>query len=256
MIYKSIDHQRPKPWHQVRATLHSWGRPFLFIDWLIQWAAYGLSRFSLLELLEYCGSFSILFAVVLYFVEAPQRQKMKHYEAWQVINSAQGKGGDGGRSDALQDLNHDRISFVGIDLSSASLEGIALPKAEFRRAQMIASDFMNSNLTGADLDLSELTNSNFRSANLTGANLSDASLKNVDLTGATLRNANLSNALFDSADLTNADLTGVANWQSIAGMNKANIHALRGAPDGFAAWALAHGAIDMVSDSPATQPSR
>jgi hypothetical protein len=256
MIYKSLDHERPKPWRQVRATCRHWAAPFVFIDWLIQWAAFALSRFSLLELLEYCGSFSILFAVVLYFVEAPQRQKMKHYEAWQVINSAQGKGGNGGRFDALEDLNQDHISFVGIDLSDASLEGITLPRAEFRRAKMTAADFMNSNLKEADLDLADLTDANFRSADLTGTNLSEASLNDVDLTGAALNRANVEDAEFNDADLTNADLSGIINWKTITHFSGANIHAVRNAPDGFIAWAKSHGAVDTSSDSPTTAPGK
>ena len=256
MIYKSLDHERPKPWRQVRAACRHWAAPFVFIDWLIQWAAFGLSRFSLLELLEYCGSFSILFAVVLYFVEEPQRQKMKHYEAWQVINSAQGKGGNGGRFDALEDLNHDHISFVGIDLSNASLEGIALPRAELRRAEMAYTDLMNSNLSRADLDLGNLYYANLRNSDLSDTNLSESDLRQADLTGAMLHNANLDLVKFDDADLTNADLSGIANWKSITHFSGANIHAVRNAPDGFIQWAKSHGAVDTSSDSPTTAPSK
>ena len=257
MIYKSLDHERPKPWRQVRAACRRWATPFVFIDWLIQWAAFGLSRFSLLELLEYCGSFSILFAVVLYFVEAPQRQKMKHYEAWQVINSAQGKGGNGGRFDALEDLNHDHISFVGIDLSDASLEGITLLRAELRRAEMVDADFMNSNLSQANLDWGDLAGANFRNADLTGISLYNASLKDVDLTGGTLRNANIDDVKFDGADLTNVDLAGITNWNDTLNTYlQTNIHAVRNAPDGFIQWAKSRGAVDTSTDSTTTAPSK
>ncbi len=36
-------------------------------------------------------------AVIFYFSESGDRLKQKHYQAWQVINTAQGKGGSGGR---------------------------------------------------------------------------------------------------------------------------------------------------------------
>ena len=94
--------QRPPHWPEFRAAIRSrWAVPFLYFDWLSQWAVYVMSRMSLFDLLEYCGSLSILIAVIFYFLDAPQRTKMRHYQAWQVINSAQGKGGSGGRIEAL-----------------------------------------------------------------------------------------------------------------------------------------------------------
>src|SRR6476660_5967717 len=91
----------PRPWREVRSKIrHRW-----------------------LELLEYLGTFSILIAVIVYFVEAPQRRKTKHYQAWQVINTAQGKGGSGGRIDALEQLNEDGVALEGGDVSDASLQG-------------------------------------------------------------------------------------------------------------------------------------
>ena len=128
-----IEHKRrprPKDWRAVlRSTPHRWLVPLLYLDWLTDWAAYLLSRTAFLEFLEYCGSFSILVAVVFYFVDAPQRTKLKHYQAWQVINTAQGKGGSGGRTDALHELNQDHVPLVGVDLSDAFLQNLDLQKA-------------------------------------------------------------------------------------------------------------------------------
>jgi uncharacterized protein YjbI with pentapeptide repeats len=236
------------------AIRRRWCVPFIFIDWLIQWAAFALSKFSLLELLEYCGSFSILFAVVLYFAEAPQRQKMRHYQAWQLINTAQGNTGNGGRVDALEDLNNDHVSLVNINVTDAALEGLELPNADLRRAIMHGVDLKDSKFIGADLESSLLSESNFYNADLTGANLSDCKMVAAYFMGATLRNANLSNADFDQADLTGVDFTGVANWKSITHFQAANIHGVRNAPDGFVDWAKQHGAVDTVPDSPTTQP--
>ena len=92
--------------------------------------AFYLSRWSFLEVLEYLGSFSILFAVILYFTEAGERREQKHYQAWQVINTAQGKGGNGGRIDALQELNADNISLIGVDVRDAFLQYIQLDNAQ------------------------------------------------------------------------------------------------------------------------------
>ena len=43
-------------------------------------------------------------------------RKAANYQAWQVVNSAQGKGGSGGRIDALEDLNRNGISLAGVRL--------------------------------------------------------------------------------------------------------------------------------------------
>ena len=56
----------------------------------------------------------MLLAVVSYFSESKDRIKQKHYQAWQVINSAQGKGGSGGRIDALEELHADGVPLVGV----------------------------------------------------------------------------------------------------------------------------------------------
>src|SRR5262245_44519680 len=39
------------------------------------------------------------------------------YQAWQVVNSAQGKGGSGGRIEALRDLLGNDVSLAGINLT-------------------------------------------------------------------------------------------------------------------------------------------
>jgi hypothetical protein len=94
--------KRPEPWSTQRDELrHYWLVPLLAIEWVFQWIAFVLSRWSFLEVLEYLGSFSILVAVIFYFSESGDRLKQKHYQAWQVINTAQGKGGSGGRIEAL-----------------------------------------------------------------------------------------------------------------------------------------------------------
>ena len=94
--------ERPEPWsrHRERAK-HRWLVPFIAIEWVWAWLAYWLSGWAFLEVLEYFGTLSVLLAVVSYFSESKDRIKQKHYQAWQVVNSAQGKGGSGGRIDAF-----------------------------------------------------------------------------------------------------------------------------------------------------------
>src|SRR6266699_3248514 len=69
----------------------------------------------------------------------PDRQKQKHYQAWQVINTAQGKGGSGGRIEALHELNEDRVPLVGVNVSSSFLQGLKLKDASLVRADFSAT---------------------------------------------------------------------------------------------------------------------
>jgi hypothetical protein len=65
--------------------------------------------------------------------------KQKHYQAWQVINSAQGKGGSGGRIDALEELHRDAVPLVGVDVSDAFLQGVDLNGANLLRGNFRAA---------------------------------------------------------------------------------------------------------------------
>jgi hypothetical protein len=194
-----------------------------------------MSRMSLFDLLEYCGSLSILIAVIFYFLDAPQRTKMRHYQAWQVINSAQGKGGSGGRIEALQELNEDHVSLLGVDLSDAFLQGVKLSRANLNRSDLSGADLRNADLSKAKLELA-----NFRSANLIDASLAEA---------------NVSHANFKDADLTRADLQGLKNWQEIDSMQDASIGGVRNAPPGFIQWDKQHGATEEEGEKSGSTPT-
>ena len=129
-------------------------------------------------MLEYLGSFSVLIAVIFYFKEAPDRVKQRHYQAWQVINTAQGKGGSGGRIEALQELNADSISLTGVDLSNAFLQGVQLRKARLSRANLNAADARESTLDDSDLNFADLRSANFRGSHLRKVSLEEA-VKNL-----------------------------------------------------------------------------
>ena len=93
---------------------------------------------------------AIAAAAAVFILEIPDRRKAEQYEAWQVINSAMGQTGSGGRIQALEDLNND-----GVDL-----EGVAVPRAD---------------LSEIDLSYGHLTRANFKKARLDHANLEGAS---------------------------------------------------------------------------------
>lgn len=222
-----------------------WTAPFIALEWICEWAAYVLSNWSFLEVLEYLGTFSVLVAVIFYFSESGDRVKQRHYQAWQVINTAQGKGGSGGRIEALQELNADRVPLVGVDVSSAFLQGLDLHGANLMRSNFSAADLRNSNFTAADFTFSNLNSANLRNAHLERAKFLETDLSNADLTSSSLAGADLSDATLDNADLTGADLGGIV-WQRLKSVKGANLHQVRNAPEAFVAWAMSRGAVDSA----------
>lgn len=241
---------RPEPWQIQRTRIRfAWAVPLLAFEWVWQWVAYLLSRWSFLEALEYLSSFSVLIAVIFYFSESGDRIKQKHYQAWQVINTAQGKGGSGGRIDALQELNADGVPLIGVDVSTAYLQAVDLSRADLTRANFNAVDARSSNFRSADFTATDLRSANFRESNLQNARLTDADLTNADLDSANLTGADLSRAVLDNADLRDVDLRNM-QWQQIRSLKMANIARVKNAPDGFTKWALQHGAIQDASPSP------
>jgi hypothetical protein len=235
--------ERPVAWALYRTTTkHRWTVPFLALEWLWEWVAHLLSNWAFLESLEYLSSLGVLVAVVFYFTESGDRLKQKHSQAWQVMNTAQGKGGSGGRIDALQELNHDRVPLVGVDVSGAFLRGVKLEKAELLRSNFSAADARNGDFAETDLSFAELRSANFRHSRFVKAVLREADCAETDFSGADLSGADLSGADFTDADLHSADLRDV-QWKSIKSVKRANIFGVKNAPDEFEAWALQHGAV-------------
>jgi hypothetical protein len=249
MSYVIKERIPPTEWAEfkVRAP-HRYLVPFYRLSWAADWAAYILAKWPMVELLEYLGSFSVLFAAIFYFAGASDRLKQKHYQAWQVINTAAGKGGNGGRIDALQELNHDRVALIGVDVAGAYLEGVRLEKARARRGNFSGSDLRRANFKQAGLDDADFHWANLRGADLRECNLAGSQLDDADLVGANLAGADLARVSLDRADLSGADLDQVRNWQAIKAISKANIFGIRNAPEGFVTWARTMGAIETKSD--------
>lgn len=238
--------KRPDPWRtrrQASAAQRGWLIPFVAVEWLCEWAAYGLSQWSFLEVLEYLSTFSVLVAVIFYFRESGDRIKQRHYQAWQVINTAQGKGGSGGRIEALEELNADKVPLVGVDVSSAFLQGLNLEGANLTRSDFSSADLRNADFNSVDFAFSNLNSANLRYAQGQHAKFIQADLRDADLTGSSLMEADLSGADLEDADLSGADLMNVS-WQKLRSVKGTNIHQVKNAPSGFVAWALGHGAVD------------
>ena len=162
-------------------------------------------------------------------------RKAANYQAWQVVNSAQGKGGSGGRLDALQDLVRNGVTLAGVRLDDAWLEGIRL--------------------RGANLTLASLRSTILRGAGLRGANLQGADLTGADLRGAILKGAEMAGASLAAAELGGADLTDVRGWESLASVSYSQIEGVRHPPHGWREWMLARGAVEgAVMEDEAGQP--
>lgn len=235
--------ERPCSWASLtdRVT-RPWLIPFIAFEWIWDWVAYLLSRWSFLEVLDYLGRFSILVAVVFYFSESGNRIKQRHYQAWQVINTAQGKGGSGGRIEALQELNADGVPLVGVDVSSAFLQGLKLERANLLRADFSAADVRRSDLQSAEFASANLHSANFREGNLENASFQSADMTDADLWGSNLAGAKLDDADLSGADLRFADLRNVS-WKKLKKVTAANIAGVKNAPEGFVEWTLQNGAV-------------
>src|SRR5450432_2287821 len=152
-----IHREKPDPWEIRRQRIkHVWTTPFWVFEWSLEWVAFALSRWTFLDVLEYLEGFSVLIGVIFYFSESGDRIKQRHYQAWQVINTAQGKGGSGGRIEALQELNADKVPLVAVDVSSAFLQGLNLKGANLMRADFSSANLRNSDLIGVNLTLANL----------------------------------------------------------------------------------------------------
>jgi hypothetical protein len=217
------------------------------LEWILEWAAFVLSRWTFLDVLEYLEGFSVLIAVIFYFSESGDRLKQKHYQAWQVINTAQGKGGSGGRIEALQELNHDGVPLVGVDVSGAFLQNIHLEHARLLRSNFSSADLRDSNFNFADFSDADLRTANFRRSHLQGAGFERADLQDADLTDADLTGADLSGAALSHADLTNTNLANL-QWRDLRSVKSTNIYGVKNAPDGFVPWAKQHGAVQTEPD--------
>ena len=249
MSYVFKEREAPPDWAEFKKRApHASLVPFYRLTWAADWAAYFLGKWPLVELLEYLGSFSILFAVIFYFAGASDRLKQKHYQAWQVINTAAGKGGNGGRIDALQELNDDRISLIGVDVSNAYLEGVRLDKAQARRANFSSADLRHAHFKNASLDDADLQYANFRGADLNECSLTGATLNDADLVGANLAEADVADVSLERANLRDTDLRNLKNWQQIKSIRQANIFGVRNAPEGFVSWARTRGVIETNSE--------
>jgi hypothetical protein len=154
-----MEKQKPKSWQETSASFEKddWKLAFVGFEWCCKWVSYWLSRWAFLQVLEYLGKLTILVSLILWIYPGFQQRKQaaesakqaaadarisRHYVAWQTINSALGKSGNGGRADALQDLSQDEIPLDGISLTGGA---VLIGPLNVSKASMTHADFSDGN---------------------------------------------------------------------------------------------------------------
>ncbi|MFL5383293.1 MAG: pentapeptide repeat-containing protein [Longimicrobiaceae bacterium] len=199
-------------------------------------------------------------AAVEYFFGKAGRTKAHHYEAWGVISRSRGMQGDGGRGQALQDLNNGHVPLRGVEIPGAIIDSLRLSRSDMKganlshvmlshatfsgakitRATMVGAKFLNGAIQYADLSMSNADSAVFNGSALChtlfiGTSLREAQFRGVVIRGADFRGADLRGARFD----INAEAIGVK-------FKDANIAGIS-APVPFVRAALRGGAVSMDS---------
>ncbi len=161
-------------------------------------------------------------ALLTYVDEFHNRTKTRHSSAWQVINSAQGQTGSGGRIQALEELSADHVPLDGVNVSFAWLQKLRLPRAQLRGAFFVASEldsasFRQAVLFAARFDHASLIKADFSdaflaTASFVRANMTEADFQRSYLSRAVLDSAILRRAMLQDADLVGAHLRGSDLW--------------------------------------------
>jgi hypothetical protein len=196
--------QRPKSWKETSASFKEdgWKLVFVGFEWLCECASYGLSRLAFLKVLEYLGKLTILISLILWIYPGWKERRQgtesakqaaadarisRHYVAWQTINSAMGKPGNGGRADALHDLSQDGIPMDGISLAGhvVLLGPLNLANARMARADFSDAEFEKVSFEGAEFMMSKWDNAksaycDFRGASFWGVAFNSSSFSLCD----------------------------------------------------------------------------
>jgi hypothetical protein len=170
---------------------------------------------------------AVLFVIIRFIIELPQKERQARYQAWQVVHLAHSQKISGARISALEDLNEQGESFASLILEEdTDLRGIYLENANLIDAKLVGVNFgeailKRANLENANFENANLGRSQLSNAILIGTNLTKASLGEADLTNANLAHSKLNGAIlirtnFEGANLEEANFTG-------ANLAKANL---------------------------------
>jgi Pentapeptide repeats (9 copies) len=141
-----------------------------------------------------CAGIVLIFGFGKFVVNLEGIERQKYFQAWQVINSANGQTGSGGRKEALEYLNkessfwftpdckHENNCLVGIRVvgpdtkNGANLNGIKLQNANLK-----SSDFTAASFEGAQLQNTKFIESKLKFVSFRKADLTDVSFEKADL---------------------------------------------------------------------------
>ena len=208
----------------LKNTLFAINQPLIKVEkvlWepLLAWA----DNQALLSLLGIIGNVGIIIAVFTFIGIEQQRRDAEVLNAWQILTSADGQAGSGGRTQALEFLNASpgshwrrRVSclwlcswpaesFEDINLS-VEVESAGLPLSDKLGS---VHDSLSESTPGVYLREIQLPEARLIKAKLQGANLFRANLEGANLFAANLEGANLLEANLQGADLLEANLEGV-----------------------------------------------
>ncbi|MGB3535473.1 MAG: pentapeptide repeat-containing protein [Microcoleaceae cyanobacterium] len=168
-------------------------------------------------------SISIVTALVIY---VRRGKKQSHYEAWQVIDAAQGLDISYARIRALEDLAKDGVSLKGLSLPKANLEQITLVDINLKEANFKGAKLQEANLKGSAFELTQFQDANLSKANLQESVFLLAQMQQVNLSSANLQYADLQGVNLLEANLQRADLQGAYLFGNLQGVNfeEANLH--------------------------------
>ncbi|BAO88235.1 pentapeptide repeat-containing protein [Caballeronia cordobensis] len=155
----------------------------------------------------------LVIGVFSYLLGSGDREKQKHYQAWQVISLASlTQKGDQGRRDSVRDLANDDVQMQGVNLQEADLHGI-----ELNGAYLFNASFDNAHLTNTQFNCARahffvLGNripffGKRLCANLVAAHFSGLPLSGTQFAGASLRAAIFSHTTLVDVNFSNADLS-------------------------------------------------
>jgi hypothetical protein len=171
--------EEPGTWVQWKERHPRWRHLPGRIEWRLEWLVYWCRDLAIFEVLEFAGRLiavvSVAVALIVWIWEAGDREKQKHYRAWELINSARGSTGDGGRRDALQDLNED-----GEPLAAAPLAKAYLAEVQLSNAKLDQADLSETNLTGANLIRADLSGATLENTTFCRTTMPDGTVNNPD----------------------------------------------------------------------------
>jgi len=189
-----------------------------------EWGKALLDSIEQSQILGSIENISIVTALVIYIRWG---KKKSHYQAWQVIDSAQGlhisyarikaleelvKGGISLKSLSLPKANLDQVNLVDVDFKEANLQGAKLLEANLRGGKFELTQLQGAFLWGANLQDSFFLLTQLQKVNLSSANLKNSDLEGVNLLEACLQKANLEGAYIlgnlQDVDLQEANLKG------------------------------------------------